>query len=284
MSSVLVLEECFADLPDPRREHARRHALLDVLAIALCAVLSGAEGFVDMARFGQARRDWLHERLGLSLEGGIPSHDTFGRVFALLDPGAFSRCFLAWTQALHEATQGRAVALDGKTVRRSFDAASGQAALHLVSAWAGESRLALGQVAVDGKSNEITALPALLSLLDLSGSTVAIDAMGCQTEIAAQVTAQGGDYALALTPIKSQGQPPDAVGGHGPPVRAAGGDRRGERRAGRARVPLVRGAGEGPRAHRDAPLLPHLGAAGGGALAGPRVQVGGPAGGGHGRV
>ena len=117
---ALALEEHFADLADPRREHARRHALLDVLAIALCAALSGAEGFVDMARFGQAREGWLRERLGLALPGGIPSHDTFGRVFARLDPDAFSQCFLAWTQALHAATRGRAVALDGKTLRRSF--------------------------------------------------------------------------------------------------------------------------------------------------------------------
>ena len=198
MSSVLPLEEYFADLPDPRREHARRHCLIDVLVITLCAVLSGAEGFVDIAAFGQAREGWLRDRLGLSLAGGIPSHDTFGRVFARLDPGAFSACFLSWTQALHEATQGQIIALDGKTLRSSLDAATGKAALHLVSAWAEVSGLALGQMAVDGKSNEITALPALLSLLDLSGSTVTIDAMGCQTGIAERVIEGGGDYALAL--------------------------------------------------------------------------------------
>lgn len=151
-----------------------------------------------MERFGEAKADWLRERLGLRLTGGVPSHDTFGRVFARLDPDAFCACFLAWTRALHEQTGGQVVALDGKTLRRSFDRAAGKAALHLVSAWAEGSRLVLGQVAVDGKSNEITAIPALLSLLDLRGCTVTIDAMGCQKAIAEQSVAGGGDYVLAL--------------------------------------------------------------------------------------
>ena len=198
MSSVLNLGAYFADLPDPRREHARRHELVDLLAIALCAVLCGAEGFVDMARFGQAREGWLRERLGLSLPGGVPSHDTFGRVFARLDPEAFGRCFASWTQALHERTRGQVIALDGKTLRGSFDQATGRAALHLVGAWADGSRLVLGQVAVDTKSNEITALPALLDLLDVGGCVVTADAMGCQTQVARQVVDQGGEYVLAL--------------------------------------------------------------------------------------
>lgn len=188
----------FAGLPDPRARPAQRHDLVDILAIALCAVLCGADTFVDIARFGQAKEGWLREQLGLGLPGGVPSHDTFGRVFARLDPDAFGRCFASWTQELHRRAAGQVIALDGKTLRRSFDAASGKGALHLVSAWASDSRLVLGQVAVDAKGNEITALPPLLQMLDVAGSVVTADAMGCQRAVAAQVTGQGGDYVLAL--------------------------------------------------------------------------------------
>src|SRR5438067_2396221 len=207
--------EHFASLPDPRVERTRHHALIDILTIALCAVICGADGFVEMEAWGRAREAWLRERLELA--GGIPSHDTFNRVFARLDPKAFERCFLAWTEALRQtlpspseapaapaagvpATSPAAmlVALDGKRLRRSFDRVTGSAALHLVSAWATEQRLVLGQVKVEEGGNEITALPELLSLLDLAGCLITIDAISCQREIARQIVAQGGDYVLAV--------------------------------------------------------------------------------------
>lgn len=186
----------FAALPDPRAEHTKRHQLLDILTIALCAVIGGAEDFVGMVTFAETKRAWL--RTFLALPGGIPCHDTFGRVFAALDPEAFQACFLAWVQAVVPSTADRVVAIDGKTLCGAHGRGRGQAALHMVSAWASESRLVLGQVAVDEKSNEITAIPTLLRVLDLTGATVTIDAMGCQTAIAAQIVAQGADYILAL--------------------------------------------------------------------------------------
>jgi predicted transposase YbfD/YdcC len=186
----------FAGLPDPRVERTKRHQLLDILTIALCAVLCGADDFVGMATFAGAKEGWL--RTFLPLPGGIPCHDTFGRVFAALDPEAFQACFLAWARAVVPSTAGQVVALDGKALRGAQARSRGQAALHMVSDWASESRLVLGQVAVEERSNEITAIPALLRVLDLAGATVTIDAMRCQTAIAAQIVAQGADYVLAL--------------------------------------------------------------------------------------
>ena len=186
----------FAALPDPRVERTKEHRLVDLLTIGLCAVICGADGWTDMETFGRAKEPWL--RTFLALPSGIPSHDTFGRVFARLDPAAFERCFVAWVQAVAPETRHHLVAVDGKTLRGSHDRANGQGPLHLVSAWAAASGLVLGQVAVDDKSNEITAIPVLLRLLDLEGGLVTIDAMGCQTAIAAQIVEQGGDYVLAL--------------------------------------------------------------------------------------
>lgn len=186
----------FAALTDPRADRGQGHLLVEIVTIALCAVLCGADGWVAVETFGRAKAAWL--RTFLALPSGIPSHDTFGRVFARLDPGEFQRCFLDWVRAVVPDTAGQVVALDGKTLRRSHDRANGRAALHMVSAWASDSGLVLGQLAVAEKSNEITALPALLRLLDVAGATVTIDAMGCQTAIAAQIVAQGADYALAL--------------------------------------------------------------------------------------
>lgn len=190
--------EHFGALKDPRVDRTKRHPLLDILVIAVCAVIAGAEGWEDIAEFGRLKERFFRERLGLTLPHGIPSPDTFRRGIARLDPEAFGRAFVAWTQGLRVRTQGEILALDGKTLRHSFDTSAGQAAIHLVSAWAAKNRLVLAQVKVDDKSNEITAFPALLALLDLHECTVTIDAMGCQKEIARQIIAQGGDYVLAL--------------------------------------------------------------------------------------
>jgi predicted transposase YbfD/YdcC len=165
------------------------------LTIALCAVLVGADDFVAIALFGREKRAWL--KTFLELPGGIPSHDTFGRVFAALDPAAFTTCFVNWVRAVAPGT-AKHIAIDGKTLRGSHDRPSGQSPLHLVSAWASDAGLVLGQRAVDGKSNEITAIPALLEVVDLHDATVTIDAMGCQTAIASAIVARGGEYVLAL--------------------------------------------------------------------------------------
>jgi predicted transposase YbfD/YdcC len=186
----------FASLPDPRRARRRLHRLLDLVAIAICAVIAGCDDWVEVAAYGRRKRDWL--MTFLPLPNGIPSHDTFSRVFSLLDPRAFQRCFTRWIEALHTATGGKLVAIDGKTLRHSFDTAAGKGALHLVSAWAGQNHLVLGQQAVDGHSNEITAIPELLALLDLQGATVTLDAMGCQKEVVEAIRAQGADYVITV--------------------------------------------------------------------------------------
>src|SRR5919202_1033065 len=186
----------FAPLTDPRVERTKRHHLLDIIVIAICAVICGADGWVDVEEFGKAKLAWF--RTFLALPNGIPSHDTFGRVFAALDPEQFQQCFLAWVRAVASLSAGQVVALDGKTVRRSHDRTNGKAAIHMVSAWASANRLVLRQLKEHAKSNEITALPALLQLLALKGCIVTIDAMGCQTAIAQTIIAQGGDYVLAL--------------------------------------------------------------------------------------
>ena len=185
----------FADLEDPRTGNAKRHELLEILLIGLCTVLCGGETCTDMVRFGRAKHTFLEEVL--TLRHGIPSHDTFSRVFRLLDPAQFQACFLTFMRRFAEGCQG-VVALDGKTLRRSFDRASYASPLHLVSAWAVEQRLVLAQRAVEDKSNEITAVPQILKMLCLQGVVVTADALNCQREIAAQVIEQGGDYVLAL--------------------------------------------------------------------------------------
>jgi predicted transposase YbfD/YdcC len=190
------LWEPFATLADPRRDQLKEHPLVDSLTIALCGVICGADGWSAIETFGREKERWL--RTFLALPGGIPSHDTFGRVFARLDPEEFRRCFLTWVRAVVGEPEPQVVAIDGKTVRRSYDRSSGKEALHLVSAWATTSGLVLGQVATDAKSNEITAIPVLLRLLDLAGAVVTTDAMGCQTAIATQIVEQGADYVLAL--------------------------------------------------------------------------------------
>jgi predicted transposase YbfD/YdcC len=195
---AVSLRHHFADLIDPRGERSRRHELLDVVGIALGAVIAGAESWTAVEAYGHAKRDWLARHF--RLPNGIPSHDTFRRVFCLLDPLAFQGSFADWIAALAECGVGsrRTIPIDGKTVRRSGRRGRGLAPLHLVSAWAAANHVSLGQVAVDEKSNEITAIPRLLELLDLKGALVTIDAMGCQKEIAAQIVGGGGDYILPV--------------------------------------------------------------------------------------
>jgi predicted transposase YbfD/YdcC len=190
----LALQTHFRNLKDPRR--APRHLLVDVIGIAICAVISGANDWQQIATFARQRQKWL--RRFFKLPEGIPCHDTFERVFDCINPRAFAAAFSRWMQALAEATGLHHIAIDGKTLRRSGSARRDLGPLHLVSAWASENHLALGQVAVDSKSNEITAIPELLELLELRGAVVTIDAMGCQKAIAQKIIDRGGDYALTV--------------------------------------------------------------------------------------
>ena len=189
------IEEHFAELTDPRRGKSL-YPLVNVVTIALCAVICGADDFVAIARYGNTKRDWLAKFLDLST--GIPSHDRFNAILGAIKPAEFEKCLLSLVTALHEVSEGQIIAIDGKTLRRSFDAASGKAAIHMVSAWASANHVSLGQVVVDAKSNEITAIPKLLEMLELTGALVTIDAMGCQTEIAEKILKAGADYCLAV--------------------------------------------------------------------------------------
>jgi predicted transposase YbfD/YdcC len=192
--ATLAIQTYFRNLKDPRR--APRHLLLDIVGVAICAVISGANDWQQIATFAHNRRPWLQRFFRLA--NGIPCHDTFERVFDRLDPRAFAAAFGRWMQALADAVGLRQIAIDGKTLRRSAAPSRDLGPLHLVSAWATENHLALGQVSVDGKSNEITAIPALLELLDLRGALVSIDAMGCQKAIAQKIIDGGGDYVLTV--------------------------------------------------------------------------------------
>src|SRR5262245_20060494 len=181
--------EHFQTLEDPRIERTKKHQLLDILVIAVCTLLTGGEGFQDMELFGKSKRAWLHTFL--ALPHGIPSHDTFGRVFARLNPQRFQECFLSWPRAVAQLTQGTLISLDGQTVKASFDRATACSPLHMLSAWCSEQGgLVVGQRKTDQKSNEITAIPELLRLLAIKGCMVTIDAMGCQTAIADQIRDQ----------------------------------------------------------------------------------------------
>lgn len=184
----------FEQVEDPRRQAGLRHPLLDIFFIAICAIIAGADDWVAIERFGNAKINWFKKYL--PLKHGIPSHDILGNVFAALDPEQFAEAFTNWMKAVAEVSD--VIALDGKTIRHSFDKAVGKGAIHVVSAWCAKNHLVLGQVKVDDKSNEITALPKLIQLLAIKGCLVTIDAMGCQTEIAEQIVEQGGDYLLAV--------------------------------------------------------------------------------------
>ena len=193
---VASIEHHFSDLEDPRIDRTKLHRLLDIVVIAICGVICGGDTWVEVESFGQAKHNWL--KTFLELPNGIPSHDTFGRVFGALDPDQFRTCFLNWVTAVSEITQGQVIAIDGKTLRRSHDKVLGKAAIVMVSAWATTNHLVLGQVKVDDKSNEITAIPELLQTLTISGCIITIDAMGCQKEIAGDIVNQEADYVLAL--------------------------------------------------------------------------------------
>ena len=189
------IEEHFGELKDPRIDR-QLHKLIDILIIAICAVICGADTWEDVEAFGKAKKAWFESFL--ELPNGIPSHDTFNRVFNRLDPQQFQSCFMKWISAASELIQGQVIAIDGKLLRRSHDKGIGKAAIDMVSAWANSNHLVLGQIKVDDKSNEITAIPQLLKALDVSGCIVTIDALGCQTEIAETIIDQDADYALSL--------------------------------------------------------------------------------------
>jgi predicted transposase YbfD/YdcC len=193
---VELIANHFANLTDPRIERTKRHTLINIFVLALCATLGGADGWADVERFAKAKLDFF--RRFLDLPNGIPSHDTFSRVFRILDPDALLVAVQSWLSDFRSAVAGEHVAIDGKTLRGSFDTAAGKSPLHLVSAWATEARVSLGQLAVADKSNEITAIPLLMELLDLKGCVVTIDAMGCQKDIAAAIRDAEADYVLAL--------------------------------------------------------------------------------------
>jgi len=196
VTSALSVARFFTRLRDPRRRHLRRHRLTDIVVITLCAVIAGANDWQQVATFAREREAWL--RTFLALPNGAPSHDTIERVFDRLDPEVFQACFQQWVEALAHTLGLGTIAIDGKTLRHSGNGPKGWKPLHVVSAWATRCQLSLAQVAVDEKSNEITAIPCLLALLDLHGALVTIDALGCQKDIAAKIVAGGGDYVLAV--------------------------------------------------------------------------------------
>lgn len=186
----------FERLEDPRTVYLVDHPLLDIVALTICAIICGAETWEEIEEYGQSKHNWL--KTFLALPNGIPSHDTISRVFALLEPSQLQECFVSWVKSIAELSLGEIVSIDGKSARHSYDKGKGQGAIHMVSAWASENQLVLGQVKVADKSNEITAIPKLLNILDVQGCIVTIDAMGAQKEIAEQIIDQGADYVLSL--------------------------------------------------------------------------------------
>src|SRR5260221_1682661 len=195
------ITDYFSSLTDPRIERTKRHNLIDIISIALCGIICGADNWVDIEEFGKSKESWL--RNFLALPNGIPSHDTFGEVFSRLDADEFQSGFMAWVEQVNTVMQGQLIAIDGKTLRGSGDKYVGKRVIHIVSAWASSNRLVLGQIKVDDKSNEITAIPDLLQMLDLRGCIVSIDAMGCQTNIAQTIVDGAGHYVLSVK--KNQG-------------------------------------------------------------------------------
>ncbi|MHC5763869.1 ISAs1 family transposase [Nostoc sp.] len=203
----ITIADHFLGIEDPRIDRTKRHNLIDIMTIAVCAVICGADGWVAIETYGCAKYEWL--KTFLELPNGIPSHDTFARVFAQINPQQFQSCFVGWMKSISRITNGEVVAIDGKTLRRSYDESNEQSAIQMVSAWATTNKMVLGQVKVDEKSNEITAIPELLKVLELSGCIVTIDAIGCQKEIVKLITSQNADYVIALK--KNQGNLYDEV-------------------------------------------------------------------------
>lgn len=195
-AAILPLKEHFSAIDDPRAQHSIEHLLLDIVLVTICAVICGADNWVEIENYGIAKQEWL--TTFLELPNGIPSHDTLERTFARLRPEQVQQCFLNWVQAVFNISDGQLINIDGKTLRGSYERGGKQGMIHMVSAWAHQNRLVLGQRKVHEKSNEITAIPELLRVLDLAGAVVSIDAMGCQTAIATQIVTQQGDYVLAL--------------------------------------------------------------------------------------
>jgi len=197
----ITIADHFSGLEDPRIDRSKHHKLIDIITIAICAVICGAEGWTDIETYSLTKYEWLKQFL--ELPNGIPSHDTFSRVFARLNPQQFQQCFFNWIKAINKMTLGEVIAIDGKSLRHSYDKGADKKAIHMVSAWATQNRLVLGQLAVDEKSNEITAIPELIKVLELSGCIVTIDAMGCQKEIVKLIAEQNADYIITLK--KNQG-------------------------------------------------------------------------------
>src|SRR5260221_3307972 len=193
---ITSLKECFQDLPDPRVQGRCDHKLIDMIMIAVCGVICGAESWMGVETFGKAKETWLKQFL--ELPKGIPTHDTFGRMFASLNAEAFQQGFTRWVEAVFRVTQGQVIAIEGKTLRGSHNRSIGKEAIHIVNAWASENGLVLGQRKVEVKSNEITAIPELLRLLDVSGCLVTIDAIGCQTTIAQAIRDTQADSVLRM--------------------------------------------------------------------------------------
>ena len=191
-----TIESHFSSLTDPRQRGKVRHELTDIMVLVICAVISGCDDWTEIEIYGRKKEDWL--RTFLKLPNGIPSHDTISRVFEMISPVELENCFLSWVSSVFEKTDGQVVAIDGKTLRRSHDRASNKAAIHMVSAWASGNGITLGQVETDQKSNEITAIPQLLDLLEIKGCIVTIDAMGCQKKISDKIVDNGADYVLAV--------------------------------------------------------------------------------------
>jgi predicted transposase YbfD/YdcC len=191
-----TIADHFSNIDDPRVERTKQHKLIDIITIAICAVICGADSWVAIETYGLAKYEWLQQFL--ELPNGIPSHDTFARVFARVDPQQFQACFLSWVKSVSKITEGEVIAIDGKTLKHSYDKGAEKGAIHMVSAWATANRLVLGQRQVDQKSNEITAIPELIKILDISGCIVTIDAMGCQKEIVKLITQRQGDYIITL--------------------------------------------------------------------------------------
>ncbi|MEM9927806.1 MAG: ISAs1 family transposase [Cyanobacteria bacterium P01_D01_bin.50] len=191
-----TISDYFVDLEDPRIERTKRHQLIDVITIAICAVICGADSWVAIETYGQAKQEWL--KRFLELPNGIPSHDTFARIFALINPEKFQECFLSWIKSVATLTDGEVIAIDGKSLKHSYDKKAGNHAINIVSAWATNNKLVLGQRKVDNKSNEITAIPELIKVLDIAGCIVTIDAIGCQKEIVNLISQNDADYVIAL--------------------------------------------------------------------------------------